>query len=578
MFSPSSKTPRKILVAAIAVLFVGFANQTASAIMMMHCPFCSAVSQTFSEEMDVSDVVVIASLVAKPKEITNDLSEAELADAESGRAEFSIKEIIKGEKFLEKGMKFKTVYFGDATVGESFLVMGVEPPSVLWSTPLKVEEETIKYVKAIPALPKKGVERIKYFQDHLESEIDVLARDSYDEFAKAPYKDIIDLKKFMNHDKLIDWVKDPDIPASRKRLYYTMLGVCGTEKDCELYEELMKSPDRLKKAGLDALIASYLTLKGAEGLPFIEENFLASKKSDYSDTYQAISALRFHGTEADVIPKERMLSSLKMLLKRPRLADLVIPDLARWEDWSAMEELVDLFKNSTKESSWVRVPVINYLRACPLEKADKYIEELKEIDPNAVKRAMTFFPLLDDEDEDEEDEEFEVEESDKAEESKKESVSESSESSDLPILENPDKKISSDSPILENPDRLNGDVVSNAISGIPLPPEDCTGAEKSDSDSIKQVSVELPIVQPTPDQNQNQTPAKIVSTEEVVQQQADMVADNTSNLPVASGEAVVAEIPFGTTAMIYAIPPISSLLLLVFLWLVISGRVDRIWV
>ena len=33
------------------------------------------------------------------------------------------------------------------------------------------------------------------------------------------------------------------------------------------------------------------------------------------------------------------------MLDRPQLADLVIPDLARWEDWSVMDRLVELFKN-----------------------------------------------------------------------------------------------------------------------------------------------------------------------------------------------------------------------------------------
>src|SRR6185312_9659774 len=46
-----------------------------------------------------------------------------------------------------------------------------------------------------------------------------------------------------------------------------------------------------------------------------------------------------------------------------------------------------------EESSWVRVPVINYLRACPLPEAKKHIEELAKLDPETVKRANSFFPL-----------------------------------------------------------------------------------------------------------------------------------------------------------------------------------------
>lgn len=58
-----------------------------------------------------------------------------------------------------------------------------------------------------------------------------------------------------------------------------------------------------------------------------------------------------------------------------------------------MDRLVQLFKDADEKTSWVRVPIINYLRACPKPEAKKHIEELKKIDPDAVKRASTFFPF-----------------------------------------------------------------------------------------------------------------------------------------------------------------------------------------
>jgi hypothetical protein len=81
------------------------------------------------------------------------------------------------------------------------------------------------------------------------------------------------------------------------------------------------------------------------------------------------------------------------MLDRPELADLVIVDLARWEDWSVMDRLVDLFKKADDKSSWVRVPVVRYLMACPKPEAKKHLEDLEKIDAGAVKRARTFFPF-----------------------------------------------------------------------------------------------------------------------------------------------------------------------------------------
>ena len=81
------------------------------------------------------------------------------------------------------------------------------------------------------------------------------------------------------------------------------------------------------------------------------------------------------------------------MLDRPQLADLVIADLARWQDWAVMDRLVTLFKNATDETSWVRVPVINYLQACPLPEAKERLAELAKLDPESVKKATTLFPV-----------------------------------------------------------------------------------------------------------------------------------------------------------------------------------------
>jgi hypothetical protein len=140
------------------------------------------------------------------------------------------------------------------------------------------------------------------------------------------------------------------------------------------------------------LIFSYLSIRGQSGLPVIDGKYLKNKKSDYADTYAAIMALRSHATEGIILKPQQVVQSLRLMLERPELADLVIPDLARWEDWSAMDKLFELYKNADEKTSWVRVPVVNYLRACPLAKAKELLKDCEKIDPQSVKRANTFFP------------------------------------------------------------------------------------------------------------------------------------------------------------------------------------------
>ncbi len=221
----------------------------------------------------------------------------------------------------------------------------------------------------------------------------MLNRDAYDEFAITPYTVVKALKPFMNHDQLVTWIKDPEMPADRKRLYLTMLGVCGDEKDLPMLKEQLTSTQPSSRGGLDALIACYLVLAGEDGLPLIDELFLANDKSPYADTYAAIMAIRFHGTETDVIPRSALVPSLHHVLNRADLADLVIPDLARWGDWSQIDRLVELFKQAEKDNNWIRVPVVNYLRACPKPEAAAALEQLKQIDPDSVRRASSFLAI-----------------------------------------------------------------------------------------------------------------------------------------------------------------------------------------
>jgi hypothetical protein len=167
---------------------------------------------------------------------------------------------------------------------------------------------------------------------------------------------------------------------------------------------MITSGENEKRRGLDALVACYLTLKGADGLTLIEQQFFENPNSEYVDTFAAISAIRFLATEKKDIPRERILAALHKVLDRPTLADLVIPDLARWEDWSVIDKMVELFKNATEESKWVRVPVVSYLQVCPKPEAKVAIEELKTIDPESVRRAETLLRWESGEDEFEESE------------------------------------------------------------------------------------------------------------------------------------------------------------------------------
>ncbi|MBL9125330.1 MAG: hypothetical protein JNG90_16955 [Planctomycetaceae bacterium] len=360
------------------------------------CPFCSGVSLTLSEEMKTATAAVVGKLVSLPPAPADGQP---LTGADS-KAVFEIVTVLKGEDLLKTadapavGRQIDVIYFGQDEPGKLFFLLGNDTPNVSWATPIPLTERSAEYAAKLPGLPETGADRLAFFQDYFEDTEELLARDAYDEFAKAPYIEVKQLKERMQHDKLVARIKDPNVSPSRRRLYLTMLGVCGSKDDLPLLEEIVKSQNPEQKSALDATIACYLTLNGVDGLPLIEELFLKKPDAEYTDTYAAIMALRFHGQEESQIPRERLVASLRLMLDRPELADLVIPDLARWQDWSAMDRLVQLFKEADEQSSWVRVPVIKYLKECPLPEAKAHIEELAKIDPKVVQQANSFFPLV----------------------------------------------------------------------------------------------------------------------------------------------------------------------------------------
>ena len=373
-----------------------------AAVATMVCPFCTAVAPTMSEQIATSDVVVLATLENQPQQDLLGSSE------ELPRGQFKVKHILTGDKFINIDEMFETVLVGRYDQGTTFMVVGVDAPDIAWSTPVKMSERAQEYIRDVVELPEGGPERLVFFQDFLQDEETILAYDAYDEFARAPYADMIAMKDQMDHDQVIEWLKDIEIPTNRKRLYYVMLGICGNDmEDVQLLEDILRSDDADRQKGLDACVACYLNLKGPKGLDLIDEVFLTDRDKDYVEVFSVVSALRFHGAEEDVIPRDRLLQSMRLVLERPDMADMIIPDLARWEDWSVTDRLFEIFKSPTEETSdFIRMPIASYMLACPKDEAKKYLEEMRKVDAMTVSRAEKILQwelgFLDDEDEDDE--------------------------------------------------------------------------------------------------------------------------------------------------------------------------------
>src|SRR6266403_4812869 len=101
--------------ASIGVLFavIGLVVGIAAA-----CPFCSAVSLTFAQEIKAADTVVIAELVQLPKNQSGaDGASAPGIGEPLAKSTFRILDTLKGAEHLKKKKDLEAVFFGDSPVG-----------------------------------------------------------------------------------------------------------------------------------------------------------------------------------------------------------------------------------------------------------------------------------------------------------------------------------------------------------------------------------------------------------------------------------------------------------------------------
>jgi len=362
------------------------------------CPFCAAVGLTLGDEIDAAAVAVIAQYRSPGSDDPN------LTDPEAAKAEFTIVRVLKGRENLGDQRTLRVLYFAQPAPDAKFLVLGNNPPELKWATPVTLTPRGWEYLRTMLELPPKGHERLLVALKHLEDSEEMLRRDSYDEFARAPFDVVKKVGPQLDPQYLIKQISAPvNVPQATNgltnraqivRLYCTLLGVCGTAEHAKSLEKILRSNDPQYTPALDAMIAAYLRLAGADGLPLMEELFLTSQRpEDGSKSNAAINALRFHGQEPDIIPCARVVELMRKLLDRPQLAARVLADLARWsekpEDWKDVDRVAQLFEQAKGDTLWTRDPAVGYLMACPLPEAKAHLERLAKIDPAAVKRGSS---------------------------------------------------------------------------------------------------------------------------------------------------------------------------------------------
>lgn len=415
----------------IALTLCLFASMSVGSAYVAACPFCSAPSLTLSEQLNQSQVAATAEWVS-----------AVVPDGEHvASTTFKVRDVLVGKE-VKAGELVTVDSYRTGDAGDLFLILantpdaasettptfsndgadgdglGIAPVAetavpgqggLQWSAPIEISEAAAKYLAKLPAPGTPAIDRLVFFMNYLEHPDDTVGNDAYAEFASSPYDVIVPLSDKMPVEKVRQWVTSEETSPTRLGLYGLMLGLCGEPSDKKLMEAKITEQTDDFRLGIDGVMGGYLLLAGEEGLKLIEERKLKDNTIPFSETYAAMQALRFLWTDGakddeSQFTRDRLRQSMRLLLERTELTDLVIADLARWSDWSQMDTVYELYDAEGFEIPSIKRAIVRFFLAAtrvkdnqPTEaqkaKAEMYLAELTEKDPKTVKAAERFFFL-----------------------------------------------------------------------------------------------------------------------------------------------------------------------------------------
>ncbi len=340
------------------------------------CPFCSAPSLTLSEQLTQADAAVLVKWVDGKTP----------TEKSAGTTTYSIVQVARGPKeSLKENDKLTVPRYRAGKKDDLFLLFGTKDKEIDWSSPLEVTEVTYQYIVQAPSPESPTGKRLEYFLKFLEFSDQLVSNDAYGEFANAPYEDIVKIKDKMDRAKIAKWITNKETSPTRMGLYGLLLGLCGNDDDAKMMEKKIEEQVQDFRLGIDGLISGYLLLTGEKGMETIDRSKLRDKKAPFSETYAAMQALRFMWTYGNGrVSKERLRQSMRELLDRPELADLVVADLARWEDWSVQQRLMNLYGQGEYSIPSIKRAIVRYLLTAAKVQPPK-VDETKKDDPTVTK-------------------------------------------------------------------------------------------------------------------------------------------------------------------------------------------------
>lgn len=381
----------RIGAAAIVVISAIFGGARSSS-AQGDCGIFGLRPNTLAQDIADNDCVVLCRPVAGPQPAGDGVVAAEGVEYLT----FETTEIVKGADLLARRMgtkapyRFSTWRHKQPPGVSTYLAFGFNDEETLFQlgSAIPVNEREIDYVRRLQKIPAKGTERLFSLLPDLGTADELIAVDVQQEIENFSFAEIRAAAAQLPVAKVRACLGDPNATKQARRNALRMLCACGSKDDLPLLRTLIESSEKRAGYWRDLAIGCYLHLGGEEALSWIERKYFRSYTGEFHEAYEAIVGLRFVQREAGGVSAERAVKTFRLLLDVPKLADLIVPDLMRLQDWDSTPRVVKLFRDATtSQTEYSRVPVLLFLRRSPRDDAKTYLAELTTLDPEAARHA-----------------------------------------------------------------------------------------------------------------------------------------------------------------------------------------------
>jgi hypothetical protein len=257
--------------------------------------------------------------------------------------------------------------------------------------PVKPGSALPKYVGGIlKNKDKKLPARLRFYCDYLNHADSGIRYDAEEEFyrtfSETSYPTMRAALSKLPEEKLLKWLGDPKTPAERRGFLALLLGHCARDKD-RAARLVLSHLNELEKDGHESweMLVSHTLLQPKAGWEHVRHQ-LENASGESLQSYDAVQAVRFFAQHpTDAVSRRQCIETFKLILARPKVADLVIEDLRILEQWDLTDQILALAGKKSDGEFSLHQKILRFALNSPSPKAKQFVERERKRDPDSVK-------------------------------------------------------------------------------------------------------------------------------------------------------------------------------------------------